>query len=129
MLALETRSTPRPFLQTAFSENQASFSPDSRGSRTASDESSRQEVIIRSFPSDGPRKQISTTGGETPAFSSDGKKVFYRAKDQLWAVPISADPVLTVGPPSIAFELAGVRGFTGLPNYVRSVAEATGCWP
>ena len=41
-------------------------------------------------------------------------------KDQLWAAPISTDPVLTVGPPSVAFELSGVPESTpGLPpNYV-----------
>ena len=51
---------------------------------------------------------------------SDGRTLFYRLKDQLWAAPISTDPVLTVGPPSVAFDLSGVREFTGLPNYVVS---------
>jgi hypothetical protein len=88
----------------------------------SSDESGRQEVMIQSFPGDGPRKQVSTTGGETPSFSSDGKTLFYRLKDQLWAVPISTDPVLTIGKPSIAFELSGVRAYSGLPNYVVSRA-------
>jgi hypothetical protein len=44
------------------------------------------------------------------------------SKDQLWAVPISTDPVLTIGPSSLAFKLSGVRPFTGLPNYVVSRA-------
>jgi eukaryotic-like serine/threonine-protein kinase len=118
VLALDAGSTPRPFLQTASSEQQATFSPDGRWIAYSSDESGRQEVMIQSFPGDGPRKQVSTTGGETPSFSSDGKTVFYRLGDQLWAVPISTDPVLTIGRPSVAFELSGVRGFTGLPNYV-----------
>jgi len=63
------------------------------GSGTAAD---RQEVMIQSFPGDGPRKEVSTAGGETPSFSSDGKTVFYRLRDQLWAVPINTDPVLTI---------------------------------
>src|SRR6185503_15449444 len=79
-----------------------------------------QEVMIRSFPGDGPRKQVSTAGGETPAFSSDSRTLFDRVKDQLWAAPIRSDPVLTVGLPSVAFELSGVPGNTGLPNYVIS---------
>ena len=69
VLALDAARTPRPFLQTASSEHQASFSPDGRWIAYSSDESGRQEVMIRSFPGDGPRKQVSTTGGETPAFS------------------------------------------------------------
>ena len=122
VLALDGGSTPRPFLQTASSEHQATFSPDGRWIAYSSDESGRQEVMIRSFPGDGPRKQVSTAGGETPSFSGDGKTLFYRLKDQLWAVPISTDPVLTIGPRSLAFELSGVRAFSGLPNYVVSRA-------
>jgi serine/threonine protein kinase/Tol biopolymer transport system component len=118
VLAMHAGSTPRPFLQTASSEQQATFSPDGRWIAYSSDESGRQEVMIQSFPGDGPRKQVSTSGGETPSFSRDGKTVFYRVRDRLWAVPISTDPVLTIGRPSIAFELSGVLGFTGLPNYV-----------
>jgi dipeptidyl aminopeptidase/acylaminoacyl peptidase len=122
VLALDGGSTPRILLQTASSEHQATFSPDGRWIAYSSDESGRQEVMIQSFAGDGPRKQVSTAGGETPSFSGDGKTLFYRLKDQLWAVPISTDPVLTIGPSSLAFELSGVRGFTGLPNYVVSRA-------
>jgi eukaryotic-like serine/threonine-protein kinase len=120
VVALDAASTPRPFLQTAASEQQATFSPDGRWIAYSSDESGRQEVMIRSFPGDGPRKQVSTTGGETPSFSGDGKTLFYRLADHLWAVHVSTDPVLTIGPPSIVFKLSGVREFTGLPNYVVS---------
>jgi hypothetical protein len=76
--------------------------------------------MIGAFPGPGSRRQVSTTGGETPAFSSDGRTLFYRVKDELWAVPITTDPVLTVGPASVVFKLSGVRRFSGLPNYVMS---------
>ena len=127
-LALDAGSPPRPFLQTAFAESQATFSPDGRWIAYTSDESGRLEIMIRSFPGDGPRKQVSTTGGETPSFASDGRTLFYRLKDQLWGVPIGTDTVLTVGPPSIAFELPGVRRFTGLSNYVVTRGSDR-CWP
>ena len=122
VLPLDGGGTPRPLVQTASAEHQATFSPDGRWIAYSSDESGRQEVMIRSFAGDGPRKQVSTSTGETPSFSGDGKTLFYRVKDQLWAVPISTDPVLTIGPSSLAFELSGVREFTGLPNYVVSRA-------
>ena len=122
VLALDGVSTPRPLLQTASSEHYATFSPDGRWIAYVSDESGRPEIMIRSFPGDGPRKQVSTGGGESPSFSSDGKTLFYRMKDELWAVPIITDPVLTIGPRSLAFELSGVRRFTGLPNYAVSRA-------
>src|SRR4029453_19393557 len=118
VLALDGGSTPRALLQTASSEHQPTFSPDGRWIAYSSDESGRQEVMIRSFPGDGPRKQLSTAGGETPSFSGDGKTLFYRLKDQLWAVPISTDPVLAIGRSSLAFELRGGGPFSGLPNYV-----------
>jgi serine/threonine-protein kinase len=107
-------------VRTAYAESQATFSPDSRWIAYSSDESGRQEVMIGAFPGTGSRRQVSTTGGETPAFSSDGRTLFYRVKDELWAVPITTDPVLTVGPASVVFKLSGVRGFSGLPNYVMS---------
>jgi Tol biopolymer transport system component len=119
VLPLDAGNTPRPFLRTKYLEDQATFSPDGRWIAYSSDETGRREVVIQSFPGDGPRQQVSTAGGETPAFSSDGR-LFYRVKDQLWAAPIGTDPILTVGPRSLVFQLSGVRDFTGGPNYVIS---------
>ena len=118
VLSLDAGSTPRPFLQTSSSEYEATFSPDVRWMAYTTDESGRKEVVVQSFPGDGPRKQVSTTGGETPAFSGDGRTLFFRVKDQLWAARISTDAVLRTDPPSLAFDLSGVPGSDGLPNYV-----------
>jgi serine/threonine protein kinase/Tol biopolymer transport system component len=122
VLALDGGTTPHPLMNTAASERHGTLSPDGRWIAYSTDESGRREVVIRSFPGDGPRKQVSTAGGETPSFSGDGKTLFYRLKDQIWAVPMSTDPALTIGRPSPAFKLSGVRTFTGLPNYVVSRA-------
>ena len=118
LLPLDGERTPRPFLQTRYAERSAVFSPDGQWIAYASDESGRSEVMIRAFSDAGPRKQVSIAGGQTPAFSSDGKTLYYRMNNQIWAAAISTDSTLTIGAPTVAFELPGVPGLSGLPNYV-----------
>ena len=120
VLPLDGKSEPRPLVQTRYAERSAVFSPDAKWIAYASEESGRSEVMIRALLGGGPRKQVSTAGGETPAFSSDGKTLYYRTNNQIWAASIATNPVLTVGAPAAAFELPGVPGVTGLPNYVVS---------
>ena len=120
VLPLDGKSEPRPLLNSRHAENSGVFSPDAKWIAYSSDESGRSEVMIRAFPDDGARKQVSTAGGQTPAFSDDGRTLYYRSNNQIWAASIATDPVLTVGVPAVAFELPGVPGVTGLPNYVVS---------
>ena len=117
VVSLQGDGNPRPFLQTRYAEGSAVFSPDGQWIAYVSDESGRSEVMIRAFSGEGPHKQVSIAGGQTPAFSTDGTTLYYRMNNQIWAAAVSTNP-LKIGAPAVAFELPGVRGITGLPNYV-----------
>ena len=77
----------------------AKFSPDGRWIAYTSDESGRQEVMIAAFPGPGPRRPVSTGGGESAAFAADGKTLFYRSDNHVWAAALTTDPALSVGRP------------------------------
>ena len=117
VLPLHGDRKAKPFLQTTASEQSAVFSPDGRWIAYSSDESGRREVMVAAFPA-GLRKQVSTSGGEMPMFSHDGRELFYRFGDRIMAAPFVSQP-LSVGAPRVAFEVppTAVRVNTGLPNY------------
>ncbi len=79
--------TPRPILQSRYSEGWPALSPDGRWLAYQSDESGRQEVYIRSWPGLGNKVQVSQ-GGSEPAWSPDGRELFYRSvgEGQEWLV-------------------------------------------
>jgi len=83
---------PTVFLASPFIESEAAFSPDGRWLAYQSDESGKNEVYVRLFPSGEGKRQISTAGGELPTWSGNGKELFYRTTDQrIWAVGYNAD--------------------------------------
>jgi len=71
---------PKPFVNTAFLEDIATFSPDGRWLAYVSFESGSAEVYVRPFPGPGGKWQVSTGGG-FPKWSPNGKELFYRATD------------------------------------------------
>jgi Tol biopolymer transport system component len=72
---------PKPFVNSAFSENEPAFSPDGRWLAYASNESGSLEVYVRPFPGPGGKWQISSGGGGYPKWSRNGKELFYRTPD------------------------------------------------
>lgn len=68
---------PFVFLQTEFTENHATFSPDGRWIAYQSDESGSAEIYIRPFPGPGGKWQVSTAGGTRPRWREDGKELFF----------------------------------------------------
>ena len=68
---------PTPFLNTAATEWQESFSPDGRWLAYASNESGRDEIYVRPFPGPGGKWQISANGGGLPEWSRNGKEIVY----------------------------------------------------
>ena len=77
-----------PFIETAKRASHGRFSPDGRWIVYESDESSRSEIYVQSFPPGAGKWQISTDGGEWPMWSGDGKEVFYSLRDALYAVAV-----------------------------------------
>jgi serine/threonine-protein kinase len=67
----------------------ARFSPDGRWLAYQSTESGRQGIHIRPFPSLDANWVISTDGGEEPAWSPDGRTLYYRQRDAVIAVGLT----------------------------------------
>ncbi len=99
-----TDRKPRPFVQTPAIEGAPSFSPDGRWIGYVSDESGRPEIYVQPFPGPGGKWQVSTDGGTEPAWSSDGREIFYRNGRRMMAVPVTTSGGFSPGTPVALFE-------------------------
>ena len=68
---------PVPFLTTDAIETHPSFSPDGQWVAYTSNATGRQEVYVRPYPGPGAALQISGNGGQQPAWSPDGRRLYY----------------------------------------------------
>jgi eukaryotic-like serine/threonine-protein kinase len=69
-------------LQTEFNEQWAKLSPNGQWLAYSSDETKRNEVYIKTFPTPGRKLQVSANGGDRPVWSRDGKELFYIGADR-----------------------------------------------
>lgn len=102
-LTLDGTRRPQPFLQTPFSEGNPMISPDGRWLAFQSNESGRFEVYVSPFPDGGAKFRVSENGGFDPLWSRDGRELFYRFDDQMFAVSIEKTRQLTTGAPRVLF--------------------------
>jgi len=96
-----------PFMNSRFSEIYPEFSPDGRWIAYTSDESNRDEVYVRPFPGPGMKQQVSSEGGVMPLWARNGKQLFYRWQEQVWAVDVQTDGGFTASKPRLLFEKPG----------------------
>jgi dipeptidyl aminopeptidase/acylaminoacyl peptidase len=86
--------TPERFLTSDLDRGPA-FSPDGRWLAYYSNESGRNEVYVRAFPSpasgQGGKWQISNGGGAVPRWSRTGHQLVYQNGDQLMTVGYTVD--------------------------------------
>jgi Tol biopolymer transport system component len=81
------------------------FSPDGRWMAYVSDESGRPEVYVTSFPDRRQTLMVSREGGVSPAWSHDGRRLFYRSDDEeaVLSASVGAGPRLLLGQPTVLF--------------------------
>jgi Tol biopolymer transport system component len=112
-LRLSGERRPHAIIQTRFNEEYPDVSPDGGWLAYTSDESGRREVYVQPYPGPGPRYQVSTDGGTGPAWSCDGRELFYTttqaaggqaAFTKMMAVAVSLRPTFTAGAPRALFE-------------------------
>jgi hypothetical protein len=78
--------------ESPFIERGASVSPDGKWLVFVSNESGRDEIYVQPFPGPGPKVAMSTGGGIQPAWSRDGRELFYRQDDAMMVVAVGSDP-------------------------------------
>ena len=94
----------KPLLQEKYKEELPRISPDGRWMAYESNESGNYEVYVRPFPDVNKGKwQVSTSGGNTPLWSPDGRELFYRSSDAAMAVPVQTEPTFKPGKPTLLF--------------------------
>jgi len=77
----------------------ATFSPDGRLVAYLITQGDTRTVFVERFPSDGVKHSIGT-GIWHPAWSSDGRQLFYRGTGaRVYVVHITADPAFSIGKP------------------------------
>ena len=101
----------RALIQTAANEMSPEFSPDGRWLAYVSDQSGRNEVYVQPYPGPGERHLISTNGGQQPAWSGNGRELFYvqggtsgAGVKKLMSVSIGTTPPFVAGTPETLFE-------------------------
>jgi hypothetical protein len=99
VLPLTGAREPRPLLRTRFDEESSSFSPDGRFLAYDSNETNRFETYVAPFPAMSPKWQVSVDGGFAPAWSRDGRELYYTTEGAVMAVPISTVPGFKAGTP------------------------------
>jgi Tol biopolymer transport system component len=107
-----TDGKAQPLVTAAQRQFAAQWSPDGRWLAYVSDETGRNEVHVLPFPLTGQRWRVSTDGGTEPVWSHDGRELFYRGGQTVWAVDVRTSPTFSVGTPRALFADA----FTLSPN-------------
>ena len=108
VMSLRSPRGTRPLLDNAAN---AEVSPDGRWMAYGSTQSGQYEVYVTSYPDARGRWQISTGGGRQPAWSRDGRELFYRDfNGALVAVPVKLSPAFGAGPGRRLFQDAAYAG-------------------
>lgn len=85
-------SAPLPWLDREFNERSPEPSPDGNWLVYASNQSGRSEVYAQPYPAGGRVESVSIEGASQPAWSRDGREVFFVGNDGwMWAAAVRYD--------------------------------------
>jgi len=102
---------PSPLVQTRFAEMNGEVSPDGKWLAYQANDSGQFQIYVRPFPNVGEgRSLVSTGGGIKPAWSRNGRELFYFSTDgALMSVTVNTGASWYAGKPAKLFD----RGYVG----------------
>jgi Tol biopolymer transport system component len=100
-------------VDTPADERDGIVSPDGRWLAYHSDETGRDEIYLQSFPGGPDRLQVSTSGGQWPRWSGDGREIFFREGEKLMAASVRGRDVSR---PVMLFERPWSGGYDVAPD-------------
>lgn len=99
--------TAAPLLATSAQERDPRLSPDGRWMVYQSNTAGRDDVYVASFPSLATTQLVSIDGGTSPRWAG-AREIVYRRGRQVVSVPVTPSEKLTLGRPTVLFELDDV---------------------
>jgi len=102
-------------LVTDSTERHARFSPDGKYFAYCSNESGRDEVYVRGFPSADNKVRVSHNGGCTPLFTANGRELLFIEGDALMTAPVTLAPVFASGTPRFLFRNSDLISAFNIP--------------
>jgi eukaryotic-like serine/threonine-protein kinase len=116
-LPLSGERRPSPIAQTPFNESDAHLSPDGRWIAYVSDESGRDEVFVRPFPSAEGKWMVSGNGGTRPRWRNDGRELFFLSSNgMLMGVAVRAEALFEVGSSQPLFQIPRASDYAVAPG-------------
>lgn len=118
VLSLGNGGKSKPFLKAPGDQRSARFSPDGRHVVYRSDESGTYQVYVKPFTGPGVSRQISSEGGRSPVWSSDGRTIYFITTQSCKIMSASFDPTTGIAAePQKHIELESViESVETLPN-------------
>jgi hypothetical protein len=96
---MEGDHTPMPLVATPFSETHGQISPDGKWiAYTSNSTGGRNEIYVKPFPDGTGGWQVSTSGGDWPRWTHDGKELLYHSLGLAGAASVSVGPTTFPGP-------------------------------
>ncbi len=94
---LTNTGAPQKLLDDAFTNSMAAFSPNGRWmAYTSRVGKASGEVWVRPYPGPGVAVKVSDSSGTEPAWSPDGRRIYYRSTGRFMAATVTTTPRLAV---------------------------------
>jgi Tol biopolymer transport system component len=115
-------------IDSRFNETSAQISTSGKWIAYVSDDTSRNEIYVQSFPNGEGKRQVSTDGGRYPRWSADGKGLFYaNSVGKMISVKVNdSGPTFEQGASEVLFD-SGISTITHAGgNYLSYAVQGDG---
>jgi eukaryotic-like serine/threonine-protein kinase len=117
MLSVEGDPKYQPLLHEKYQEFGPQIHPDGQWIAYVSNETGMDEIYVRTFPEvDKGRWRVSSSGGDIPLWSRDGRELFWRSGDAIMAAAVKTDPSFRFEKPEIIFRGKFVSSSSDYPH-------------